>query len=99
MVHLASEIGERCEANMRYRGVTYEMKPVGNSGSHWRWIVFRGQPVGPTTLGENTGTFEEAVADCEREIDKGFERMGEKRGGYFVYRYGSRPAVCKPFTK
>lgn len=81
---------------MQYRGVTYELKPLGNSRSHWRWIVFRNQPLGPTTLGENTGTFEEAVARCEREIDSGFERMAEKRGGYFVYLYGSRPGAPDP---
>jgi hypothetical protein len=83
---------------MQHRGVTYEVKPLGDSRSHWRWIVFRNQPLGPTTLGESKGTFEEAVDHCKREIDRGFERIAEKRGGHFVYLYASRSAVPDPST-
>jgi hypothetical protein len=59
---------------MEHRGIEFEVKQKEAASARWRWIIYRSQGQGPVVLGDIVGTYDDAVAKCKNEIDKGIDR-------------------------
>jgi hypothetical protein len=73
--------------DMEHRGVKFSVKLwEGVVPEQWRWIVYRTQPLGPTSLGQTFGSLEDAVTACENDIDRHLDQKSRYKIRGAVFR-------------